>query len=281
MKKVFTLIFMMSLAAFMPSTLAFSQNVPFKDGDRLQYSINYKWGFSVNLATLDVSVDEVTEDNRQAYHVKTAINTNSFGDKIYKVRDLYEAVFYANTHLVPAWYHRDVKEKDYSSQNLYTWSRNAATIQMKIDDSTLPPVDESFANKEHYIDLMNVVFRIISVEFDRLLNGETLHFPMILDRQFNDITISMVGKEEKKVSKSVGTFNTVKLAISNTVRKDSDKAVPAFAALDSKDRTFYVWVADDDSHVPVYFTTQSSIGSINGRLTNYEGLKYPLSSKIK
>lgn len=276
MKSTFTFTLMMLMAVFMPSTLAFSQEVPFQDGDHLQYTIHYKLGVSVNIAILDVSVDEVIEDNRPAYLVKAFINTNGFGDIFHKTSDLYEATFYANSHLVPAWYRRDVKEKKYWSQNFYSWSRNAATIQMKIDSSTLPSIDESFANKEHYIDIMNVLFRIVSVEFDRLLNGETLRFPTIVDRQFNDVTISMVSREEKKISKNGGTFKTVKLAVSNTVRKDGDNEV-SHTPFDSKDRTIYIWVADDDSHVPVYFT----LGSIYGRLTNYEGLKYPLSSKIK
>ena len=43
------------------------------------------------------------------------------------------------------------------------------------------------------------------------------------------------------------------------------------------DTDVMMWISDDDNKVPVYFESPILVGTASGRMSGYEGLKYPLN----
>lgn len=271
----------MSMAVVLSSTSAFSEEFPFKGGEKTVYTIHYKLGFSADIATLEVNVDEGLENGKQCFHVVSNLKTFKFGDTFYRIRDLYEAKFYASANLQPIMYHRDVSEGNYWSKNWYNWNEDASKVEMKIEKSTRPKREEVLDCPPIMRDLINVIFRLRSVDYDRLLRGEKVHYEMIVDRQINDVYIRMDGRETKKVSSEAGTFNTVKLAIADIIRKDPGEETASKVTIDSPQEKIFFWVTDDENRLPVFFSAPVALGSMNGRMSSSEGLKYPLKSKVK
>ena len=37
-----------------------------------------------------------------------------------------------------------------------------------------------------------------------------------------------------------------------------------------------IWISDDENKVPVYFEAPILVGKASGRMSGYEGLKYPI-----
>ena len=115
-----------------------------------------------------------------------------------------------------------------------------------------------------------------------------------MDKDLLNVKLKYIGRENKKIS-GFGTFRTIKLGVSVNARQveevpDSDKSnfsIVADKADGGDENVFYgeskifIWLSDDENHVPLYFSAPVKVGSVNGRVGSISGLKYPLSSKIE
>ena len=77
-----------------------------------------------------------------------------------------------------------------------------------------------------------------------------------------------MGVEDRNI-KQVGTVRALKFGVS----ADADRV---FSGDD-----MYIWFSDDDNMVPVQFIAPIKVGLVEGRLSNYKGLKHPFESLIK
>ena len=92
-----------------------------------------------------------------------------------------------------------------------------------------------------------------------------VHFA--IDDLVGDIALTYYGKENKYL-KGIGTVSALKFGIG--VRSghifDGDQA--------------YLWLTDDDNHLPVAFMAPLKVGAMNGRLVSYENLSNNFKSLI-
>ncbi|MDR2886110.1 MAG: DUF3108 domain-containing protein, partial [Rikenellaceae bacterium] len=44
---------------------------------------------------------------------------------------------------------------------------------------------------------------------------------------------------------------------------------------------FFIWISDDQNKIPLYIESPIRVGSIRARMKKFDGLKYPLDSKIQ
>ncbi len=42
-----------------------------------------------------------------------------------------------------------------------------------------------------------------------------------------------------------------------------------------------IWITDDENKIPVYIESPVRVGSINGYISGYKNLKYPVTSLVK
>lgn len=281
-KRIYTLI--VSLTALLSSTSSFSQELPFQDGESLNFVITYQCGFSADMVSLNLDLKGIVDPTYgPAFHAVTNIKTFKFWDSFYKMRDIYETKFVADRSVRPFWFHRDANEgKSYQSEAWLEWNRAGDEVKVKITKKDKPAIDTLYKEPSVLRDIINAIYFARCMDFKKLEAGESETVQMTPYRDILELRVRVVGKEQKKVGK-LGTFNTVKLGLV-IIPKDVDKAGSSGFKVGASeggdylgDEKIFLWLSDDENHAPLFFQAPASIGSIKGKLNACSGLKYPLN----
>lgn len=278
MKKV-----LLSIALAIFSTCIFAQttSLPFKAGEKIEVTLNYKWGIKADIATLSFNLQQASNNGTPCFHILLNAQTNKFFDSFFKVRDIYESKF--ETDMDPVYFMRNVSEGGFTARNEYTWSADKKTLYAKVEKSTMDrPVDTVFRNSETIRDIINLIYSIRTSDFKALKAGKPTSMLVAMDRNLTRVTYSYLRSETKQVE--LGTFNTICIAMTlknlTKVNAADESKLTIPTGSDSKN-TIYIWLTDDDNRVPVYLSIPISVGKLEIRTTGLDNLKYPLSSKVK
>ena len=276
-----------------PAFCRAQSSLPFKGGEKVEYIIHYKWATKADIGSAKVSVTETDNASAPYFHVHTDISTYKFWDTFYKVRDTYDTKFYAG-NLIPFYAARDAHEGDFWAKYKYSWSNGSKTLRAVVDKKNRPHRDTLFTCKGPIRDLFNLFFACRGADVDRMMAGKVACYYAAMDKDLLDIRIKYLGKEVKKVS-GVGSFNALKFAVSVDAidmekLSEEDNTIFSVSVDDSpankEDNVFYgngkifIWLTDDANRLPIFFTVPVAVGSLNGRLGEFSGIKYPLTSKI-
>lgn len=278
MKKI-----LLSIALAIFSTCIFAQNssLPFKAGEKIEVTLNYKWGIKADIATLSFNLQQGSYAGTPCFHILLNARTNNFFDSFYKVRDVYESKF--EYDMDPLYAMRSVSEGNFTAHNDYTWSADKKALHAKVSKSTMPaPVDTTFRSNETIRDIINMIYSLRAADINSMIAGKRVSMLIAMDRNITRATCSYVRKEVRQVD-GMGKFNTVCLAMSlqrvggDFPEGETKLVVPT--GEESKS-TIYIWLSDDENRVPLYLSVPISVGKLEIRTTNLENLKYPLSSKV-
>jgi hypothetical protein len=92
---------------------------------------------------------------------------------------------------------------------------------------------------------------------------------LVMDNRIHTISYKLHGREEQRV-RGVGRFNTLKF--SGTLIQGE--------TFNAKSLIFF-WVTDDENRIPVYLEVPIKVGSVRVRISNWENLRFPLTSLKK
>lgn len=272
----------LSLISF--SNPIYGQSFPFQEGEHMEIIIHYKWGLNADIAKVNFTFSKVDNPGQEPfYHLYATGKTNGFFDGLFKVRDIYESKFSVKD-LRPIYFHRDINEGGYTAKNFYNWSSDGSVLHAKVDKKGKAPIDTVFTEKTQIRDLINLFYVIRAADFTKLEAGHTIYYTVALDRNIIDIGVRMIRKESKKIE-DLGTFNTIKLGIKmkqrsrGTATSDDDSRFSITSSLSDEKEKIFIWLSDDQNKLPLYFSSPVKVGSVNGRIISYEGLKYPVTSK--
>ena len=107
------------------------------------------------------------------------------------------------------------------------------------------------------------------MDFDAVEPGRKYPMTFAIDDDVYNVYFILYGRETIKV-KGIGTVKTIKFAaklLEGEVFKGEEDMM--------------IWVTDDENRLPVYFEAPLLVGFATGRLTGYDGLKYPFSSLVE
>lgn len=275
------------LAAVLFTDAAHSQELPFTGGESLEYVITYKALFTADMVRVGLDLTSEKDSQRgDAFHAVTKITTFKFWDSFYKMRDTYETWFQNDATISPIRFHRDAHEgKSYNSESWLDWSKDLSEVKVKIDKDGKNVKDTVFREEGLLRDIINALYLARILDYDEMQSsGNPVELMMTPYRDILKLRVRFVGKEVVSVGKT-GKFNALKLALA-IIPKDTDNSGSGFKIGASENGTYengekiFLWVSDDPNHIPVYFSAPASIGSIKGKLSQYNGLKYELSSKL-
>ena len=91
----------------------------------------------------------------------------------------------------------------------------------------------------------------------------------VIDDEVFNVYFILYGRETIKVM-GLGTIKTIKFAaklLEGEVFKGEEDMI--------------IWISDDENRLPVYFEAPLRVGVAAGRMSGYDGLKYPFTSLIK
>ena len=232
--------------------------------ERLTYIIHYKWlGIRTDVGSAEVTLHDGGErDGRHLLHPVATGSTYRFWDVFFKVRDTYESVFYEDS-VRPVYFHRDIHEGKYTIKNTYNWDDSTHAIAARIEWARRS-LDTLLPGHECTFDILTLFYNARNMDFEALEQGVNNPVSFAIDEEIFDIYFRYIGREEKRVP-GLGVYRTMKFA-----------AKVVAGEVFTGEQEMYIWVSDDMNRVPLLFESPIIVGSVFGRLADWEGLRYPL-----
>ena len=221
----------------------------FKHGERLKFVIYY--GF-IDGGHVEAELNKITFEGREVYHSKMLAYSIGIADKLYKVRDEYQAWFDPFT-ILPYKSVRDIHEGRYTKFNIVRYYHPELKV-INIDQDT-------FDIPSDVRDMVSVFHYIRNKDFTNMKYNEIIKINTFFDNEIFPFDMRYQGTE--KVKTRIGTFDCIKLV---------PYVEPGRIFTTEDDMT--IWLSNDDNRVPVRVKFNLKVGSIKCDLIEYSGLKY-------
>ena len=219
---------------------------PFHTGERLTYTL--RWEFiNAGEATLEVLPDE-TLDGRPVRHFVLTARSNSFLDKIYKVRNRIDA--YADLSLSRSVLYRK-KEKE---------GRHERDVVVRFDWKEQTVVYANFGSPRDPVPLMPGAFDPLSafyfVRAVGLAPGKTLERPVTDGKKCVLGRVEVLERETIRVNGRAY----------DTYRLEPDLRHVGGVFEKSRDAKIELWVSADHRHIPIRIKSKVAVGSFVGEI---------------
>ena len=165
----------------------------------------------------------------------------------------------------------DIYEGGYTFRSHYTYDWQAMQARTWSQSRQNEPKEHAIALTEHSMDPVSLYFNLRSVDADMFTDDTPRELEMVLENKIRRLRYRFLGREVCKVPKK-GKFHTLKFAC--TLGSSEE-----FSFTDGSE--FFIWITDDDNKFPVLLESPIRVGSVRAYISGWEGLKYPLTAKIK
>ncbi len=242
----------------------------FKGGEKLVFTIHYKWGIiNADVAQATLSVDTMVLNGSKVFHASLTGKTQKFYEKFFRVKEDLDSWF-TRDGLKPMKFTRFAREGKYTCTNLYSYDRTpgdehidaALNTSRKGDFSVRLPLDGCTFD----LPLMYYVLR--NVNLAKLKEGERYPMTFAVDDDVYTLHFVYLGKENRKVPE-VGTVRCLKFSFE-----------VLSGEVFSGDSDLYGWFTDDGNRIPVWFVAPLKVGQVQGRLNSFSELKHKFDSMV-
>ncbi|MGC9342388.1 MAG: DUF3108 domain-containing protein [Bacteroidales bacterium] len=243
--------FLISIFFLLMTVVASSQESQnrFVSGERLRFVIHYG---PIDGGYVDAELNKVLFEGKEVYHSKMLAKTIGLADKLYKVRDEYQAWFDPLT-LLPYKSIRDINEGRYTKYNVVRYFHSDLYV-VNIDQDT-------FEVSPDIRDMVSVFHYIRNKDFDNMQYDEVIKVNTFFDNELFPFDMRYRGTEEVKTR--LGTFDCIKLV----------PYVEPGRIFNSED-DMTIWLSNDRNRVPIRVRFDLKVGSVKCDLVEYSGLKY-------
>ncbi len=227
-----------------------AEDLPFAPGERLKYKLKWK---GIPVGYLQVMVRAMNDvDGEQTWHFLMIARTNSFADKIYKVRLLINS--YPTSDLSRTLkYHANKREGSSKKIQLfeYDWDRMEVHYQKnnKVDRGWRPLVE----------DCVDPLAMFYVLRKTKLVPGTEVSL-WVSDGKQNTKAMASVHRGER-IEANGKTYDTVLL------EPDTKDLQGVFKKSD--DSKLQLWVSKDEDHVPVKIASEVTVGSFEAILVEH------------
>ncbi|MBC8124100.1 MAG: DUF3108 domain-containing protein [Candidatus Kapabacteria bacterium] len=240
-----------------PAILRYVPNDAFGLGEKLEYSVGYKF-ITAGKATFYIGKDPVNVNGRPCFDIRFDVISLSSLDFLYRVRDRYRTLVDIDG-IFPWKFEQTIREGGYKKDYQATFDQvghKAYTTEGTFD---VPP----FVH-----DIVSAFYLVRAVDIRKFKKGEVINLKNFFDRESHDLVVRVLGRQQVEVE--AGTFNCI--VVEPVIKSGS---------LFKFEGRLVLWLSDDDRRIPVKVSTKIPIGTIDAELTGYQGLRGPLTSKIK
>ena len=230
-------------------------NKAFTVGEKLTFDVKY--GF-VTAGVATMAVPRLKRiSGRQVYNITFDVNSVPSFDWIYKVRDHYET--YVDVEgLFPWRFEQHIREGHFSRDFSAFFDQRNCIAKTTGGEYKIP---------RYVNDIVSAFYYARTLNFSKLKYGETIQLKNFYKDTVYTLDVKYLGTEKTTVP--AGTFNCIVV-----------EPIIVKGGLFKSEGSIFVWLSDDELHVPVKVKTKVLIGSIDAVLTNYQGLAGKLTSKI-
>lgn len=234
-------------------------NNAFESGELLEYEVSYSSAFGDFAAGKAwVSTNEwIDEDGNSGFHITGTGETNNFFDIFYKVVDRFESKVNKGS-LLPIHFIRNTKEGNYIFDDTVYFNRIVDTAFTLRDKIPIP---------DNVHDIVSAVFHMRTLSVKDFGDDSAYYFNFYLDDSIYNSVIKYEGKGI--VETKWGWLPCLMV-----------KPMLATGEVFTNKYPMYVWVTDDENHIPVMAESEIIVGSVRMELRDYKGLKNPFISAL-
>jgi len=224
-------------------------NNHFKSGEKLRFVLYYGL---IDGGYIDAELQTTTLNGKKVYHSKMLAKTTGITDRLYKVRDEYQAYFDPQT-ILPYRSIRDINEGKYKKYNVVEYDHENLFV-VNIDKDT-------FEITPDIRDMVSVFHYIRNQDFDNMDYGDIIKVNTFFDNELFPFDMRYRGTEVVKTR--MGKYSCIKLV----------PYVEPGRIFNSED-DMTIWLSNDNNRVPIRVKFDLKVGSVKCDLIDYSGLKY-------
>jgi len=234
-------------------------NKAFQSGEALTYRIYYSSAIidaTAGEAKLVVENNDNLKTNREdtVCHVTGIGYSKGLFDFFFKVRDTYESYFNKNT-LLPCTFIRNTHEGSYSRYDSVSFNQKALKAKTSRKKMALP--SKTF-------DILSAIYYMRTLRVEDFNADSICLINFYLDDSVYQSAVKFMGRDTLETKK--GNIPTLKLA-----------PMMATGEVFADKYPMYVWVTDDENHIPVFARSAIIVGAIEVELVKYKNLLHPFT----
>ncbi len=256
---------LMSVLLSIPAVFAKGQdlrnleNNSFQKGEKLKYRAYYDSflpGYiTVADASLEIRESNATIKGRRAMHVIGEAKTRRFFNLFFRVNNRYET--YIDEEAIAPWHFmRDIYEGGYERQE---------NISFNQFDNIAYTEGKKINTPDYVQDIISAFYFARTLDFSDIQPGDEFEIDFLFKDSVYVTKIKFEGRE--KVKTQVGTFNTMKF-----------KPMVLTGSVFKQPYPMTLWVSDDKNRIPVMLQSGVVVGNVKLELTEYHGLKNPVTA---
>lgn len=242
------------------------------EGEKLYYRAAYRAKIIPNTEVGEVTVETKVEnfEGKEVYRVRGNGRTLPFFRWFFDMNDTYN-IWVDRATLKTQRFESDLKEDDYTFRSYYKYDWEKMSVYTWSQRRKEEPRERTMTLTKSSMDAVSLYFSLRSVDLRSFREEERLSLDMVLEDTIRQLRYRYIARERVKVPK-LGYFDTMKFAC--TIGSSEE-----FSFTDGSE--FLIWITNDDNKIPVMLSSPVRVGEIRVYLNHYEGLHYPLISKIK
>lgn len=261
------------LLAAMVSHSAFPQCAnsvnSFQAGEKLNYQLSYTWGFIwIHAANVQFTVTPQRTGNTPAYLFSANAATLKGFDWFFKVRDSFQSLVAADK-FAPIWFEQNTSEGGWDVHQTYSFHPSCRQIFHKGKIGSRAPVNDTITVPACTFDVLSAIYYCRTIAYEKYKVNDKVTVNTLIDGKLYPIQFKFLGKETIPGLHRKEKYSCYKIeatAIESTNFKEGQK--------------IFVWITDDNNHLPILIEAKVVVGSVKGYLDSYEGLRHPVKSRV-
>lgn len=256
--------------ACVPVMSTAEDSLVFQAGEELSFALQYTWGaMNTDVGHATIRLDSLTFNGVEAFQISAYGKTTRFFDWVFKVREDFKSWF-TRDGLRPLKFTRDTYEGGYVARNtyLYYWNSQEPVIRADVYSSKRGQRSMDLPLTPCTFDLPSLFYFARNMDFDAVDPGRRHPMTFAIDDDVYNVYFILHGRQTIKV-RGIGEVKVIKFGaklLEGEVFKGEEDMI--------------IYISDDMNRLPVYFEAPLLVGRATGRLTGWEGLKYPFSSIV-
>ena len=241
-------------------------------GEELSYSVSYRAKLIPNVEAATVTV----KTTREEYNGKEVYKVVGHGKTLPTYRLFFTLDDYYTLRIDPETmrtvrFDSDLHEGDYTFRSRYDYDWEQMQVSTWWQSRQRTPQQRKTDLTTESMDAISLFFNMRSAKAEDFAQGEIGTLEMLLEDTVRRIHYRFLGREVKKI-RNLGKFRALKFECqlgSSEGYSFTDGSI------------FTMWISDDENKIPLAIESPVRIGSINGYIYRYKGLKHPVHSKVK
>lgn len=263
------IIFLFLVLGLPSSAIGLKRTPAYKSGETLKCNLYFNWKFVwVKAGEASLVIRDTIYNGQKAQRMTLLSSTNKYADKFFRMRDTLTTVFAADNR--PLYYRKASAEgkRYYLNEVCYDYlDCGKVKVFESYKRDKEPTVYKEDIVDDRVYDMMSLLAYARTLDFSSLKIGDRLTYPVATGRRIEPQHLIYRGKARTKADDG---YEYDCLLVSLVKMKDGkERSVIDF------------YITNDANHLPILLDLALNFGSAKARITDKQGLLYPLKTGRK